>query len=61
MAESITIKRKCRGDDGHKVISVRMKNDLITHLDELAERSNRSRNDVINLLLESAVNNVTIQ
>jgi len=63
MAKAITIKRKsgCRGDDGHKVISVRMKEDLIAHLDDLAVRSNRSRNEVINLLLESAVNIVKIE
>ncbi len=63
MAEEITIKRKTerRGDDGHKVVSVRMKEDLIARLDELATKSNRSRNEIINLLLESAVNIVRIE
>jgi len=63
MAEEITIKKKLerRGDDGHKVVSVRMKDELIARLDDLAVKSNRSRNEIINLLLESAVDIVKIE
>ena len=63
MAEEIRIKRKStrRGDDGHKVVSVRMRDELIERLDALAESANRSRNEIINLLLESAVDIVTIE
>lgn len=58
---TITKKTKCRGDDGHKVVSVRMKDELIKRLDDLAVQSNRSRNEIINLLLESAVDIVRIE
>ncbi len=63
MAEEIKIKRKSarRGDDGHKVVSVRMSDELIERLDNLAKNANRSRNEIINLLLESAVNIVKIE
>ena len=63
MAEEIKIKRKTarRGDDGHKVVSVRMRDELIERLDVLAEAANRSRNEIINLLLESAVDIVRIE
>ena len=63
MAEEIKItKRRARkGDDGHKIVSVRMKEDLLVRLDDLADRSNRSRNEIINLLLESAVDIVKIE
>ncbi len=63
MAEEITIKKKSarRGDDGHKVVSVRMRDELIARLDALAETANRSRNEIINLLLESAVDIVKIE
>ncbi len=63
MAEEITIKKKSerRGDDGHKIVSVRMKEELIARLDDLAIKSNRSRNEIINLLLESAVDIVKIE
>lgn len=63
MAEEITIKRKTerRGDDGHKVVSVRMKEELIERLDMVAAQANRSRNEIINILLERSVNIVKIE
>jgi len=63
MAEEIKIKKKStrRGDDGHKVVSVRMRDELLERLDTLAEATNRSRNELINLLLESAVDIVKIE
>lgn len=63
MAEEIKIKRKSgrRGDDGHKVVSVRMRDGLIERLDALAVAANRSRNEMINLLLEAAIDIVKIE
>lgn len=63
MAEEITIKRKTerRGDDGHRVVSVRMREELIERLDEVALQTNRSRNEIINILLERAVDIVKIE
>ncbi|MBE6069797.1 MAG: ribbon-helix-helix protein, CopG family [Clostridium lundense] len=63
MAEEIKITRKThrKGDDGYKVVSVRMKEDLIARLDKLAGETNRSRNELINLLVESAINIVKIE
>ena len=63
MAEEIRIKKKVakRGEDGYKIVSVRMKDELISRLDELSAQSNRSRNELINLLLESAVDIVKIE
>jgi len=63
MAEVIKIKKKVskRGDDGHKIVSVRMKDELIDRLDRLSADSNRSRNELINLLLEAAVDIVRIE
>ena len=63
MAEEIKIKKKVakRGDDGYKIVSVRMKDELIDRLDQLSTDSNRSRNELINLLLEAAVDIVKIE
>ena len=63
MADEITIERKSslRGDDEHKVISIRVKNELISRLDRIASEANRSRNEVINLLLEAAVSIVKVK
>lgn len=63
MSNEIKIKVRSaqRGDDGYKVISVRMKEELVERLDELSAKTNRSRNQLINLLLESAMELVKIE
>lgn len=62
MKREITITRKNprRGDDGHKIVSVRMRDETITRLDELSIQTNRSRNELINLLLEAALDDVRV-
>ena len=63
MAEEIKIKKKVakRGDDGYKIVSVRMKDELLEKLDRLSAVTNRSRNELINLLLDAAVDIVKIE
>ena len=63
MAEEIKIKKKVarRGDDGYKIVSVRMKDELIEKLDRLSADTNRSRNELINILLDAAVEIVKIE
>ncbi len=54
------IKIKKRGDDGYKTISVRMKEGVLEKIDQLAQESNRSRNELINIILESSIDDVEI-
>lgn len=63
MAEEIKITKKSprRGDDGYKVVSVRMKEEMIKQLDVLSSQTNRSRNELINLLLEAAIKIVKVE
>ena len=63
MSEEITIKKKVtrKGDDGYKIVSVRMKEELIQRLDSLSVSTNRSRNELINLLLNAAMDIVKIE
>lgn len=63
MAEEIKITKKVakRGDDGYKIVSVRMKDDLLERLEILSSATNRSRNELINMLLEAAVDIVKIE
>ena len=63
MADEIRIKKKRlnRGDDGYKIVSVRMREELLERLEDLSAKSNRSRNELINLLLEAAVDIVKIE
>lgn len=54
----ITISKK--GDDGYKVISVRIKEKTLETIDNISTQTNRSRNEVINILLENAARDIEI-
>ena len=58
----INIKKKVqrRGEDGTRVISIRLKEELVEKLDALSAESNRSRNELISILLADAVKRVKI-
>lgn len=57
----ITKKAARKGDDGYKIVSVRMKDEMLARLDALSEKTNRSRNELINLLLSAAMDIVTVE
>ena len=56
----ITKKTPRKGDDGYKIVSVRMKEETLEKLESLSIQTNRSRNEIINLLIESAIEIVKI-
>ena len=49
-----------KGEDGYKIISVRIKEGRLQKIDDLSSRSNRARKEIINIILESAVDTVEI-
>ena len=51
---------KKRGEDGTRVISVRIKVETLSKLDKLSAECNYSRNELINILLNYGVENVQI-
>lgn len=55
------LKIKRRGEDGYKIISVRIKEDTLEEIDKLAAETNYSRNELINILLRYSVKNVEIE
>ena len=57
----ITKKDLPKGEDGYKTFSVRIKDNTVVALDDLAKKSNRSRNDLINIILEFGVNHSIIE
>lgn len=57
---SSIIKISKKGDDGYKIISVRIKEGMLEKIDNLSGESNRSRNEIINILLENSVGEVEI-
>lgn len=54
-------KKALRGDDGYKVFSVRLKDEMVARLDRMADETNQSRNELISLLLAFAVENCEIR
>ena len=56
--DKLTIKK--RGEDGNKIISVRIKEDILNRLDEISKESNFSRNELINIILKYGIDNLEI-
>lgn len=56
----ITPKRP-KGDDGYKVFSVRIKEDIVKRLDTISSETGRSRNELIGLFLEYAADHCKIE
>lgn len=52
---------KKRGEDGSKVITVRIKEDILIALNQIAADSNYSRNELINIILRHGIENITIE
>ncbi len=55
-----TLKIKRRGEDGNKVITVRIKEETLTAIDKAAAESNYSRNELINIILSYGIKNLEI-
>ncbi len=58
--ENKVIKINKKGEDGYKIISMRIKDSTLKKLDDLSKKSNRSRNEIINIILDSSVDAVEI-
>ena len=56
MKNKLIIRKKgLRGDDGYKTFSIRIKDETVERLNDLAEKTNRTRNELINILLDYAM------
>ena len=61
MKEKLIIKRKkVKGDDGYRTFSIRIREETVDELEKIAEETNRSRNELINILLDYAIENCEI-
>ena len=62
MKEKLIINKKLlKGEDGYKTFSIRIKEETVSNLDELSKETNRSRNELINILLDYAINNCEVK
>lgn len=59
--KKLIIKKKApKGEDGYRIFSIRIKESTVDTVDSLAQKSGRSRNELIGLLLEYAIDNCVI-
>lgn len=62
LKEKLIIKKKsAKVEDGYKVFSIRIKDETVENLDELSKETNRSRNELINILLDYAIDNCEVK
>ena len=54
-------KRTKHGEDGSRVITVGLKEDILASLDQLAADSNYSRNELIDIILRHGIENIKIE
>ncbi|EKU71942.1 ribbon-helix-helix protein, CopG family [Selenomonas sp. F0473] len=62
MAEKLIITKKPpKGEDGYKIFSIRIKDELYDGIEELSTKTERSRNELIGMLLDFALKNAEVR
>ena len=61
MEKLIIPKKSLKGEDGYKVFSIRIKDETVEALEKIVADSNRSRNEIINILLDFAIKHAEIK
>ena len=54
-------KKSLKGEDGYKTFSIRIKEETVSRLDTLSIETNRSRNELINILIDYAIDNCEVK
>ena len=53
-------KKNLKGEDGFKTFSIRIREETVERLDNLSSETNRSRNELIGILLDFAIENCEV-
>lgn len=62
MKEKLIINKKSlKGEDGYRTFSIRIKEETVRNLEKLSEKTNRSRNELINILLDYSLENCEVK
>ena len=60
--ENLVIRPKnLKGEDGHRVISARLKKEVVEQLDKIAAQTGHSRNELIGMFLDFALEHCVIK
>ena len=52
--------KRAKGEDGYKVFSIRIKDELVVKIDDLSTKTNRSRNELIGILLQFSIDHCIV-
>lgn len=55
-----TLQIRCRGDDGHRAVTLRMRESLFQEIEKIAVQANYSRNELMNVILEYGIKNIEL-
>ena len=61
MEKLIIAKKSLRGEDGYKTFSIRVKDETVEELERIVTMTNRSRNEIVNILLDFAIKHAEIK
>ena len=62
MKEKLIIPKKgIKGEDGFKTFSIRIREETVEKLDNLSRETGRSRNELIGILLDYAIDNSEVK
>lgn len=56
----VTVKRP-KGEDGYRTFSVRLREAVVSQMDSISRETGRSRNELVGLFLEYALENYTLE
>lgn len=59
--ELIIKPKRPKGEDGYKIFSIRVKEETVTKLDEISSLTGHSRNELIGLFLDYAIQHCKIE
>lgn len=55
------LKIRVRGEDGYRVTTIRIREDVIQRLEQLSNETHRSRNEIMHTMLEYGVNHIIVE
>ena len=59
--ELIITRKHLQGENNYKVFSIRVHKETYSALEDICAKTNRSRNEIINLLIEFALKHYTME
>ena len=59
--ELIIKPKRAKGEDGYKVFSIRIREEIVSRIDEVSAQTNRSRNEMIGTFLSYALDHCVVK